>query len=186
VTGEPLVVRWQAWSGQGLELLALSEGPEAVTAEAVVMGGQHGTRFVARYRIACDPHWRVRTVALTLIGDERAVDLSSDGSGHWTDGARRTLPEIEGAIDVDISVTPFTNTLPIRRLRLDAGQSADIVVVYLAVPELTITSERQRYTCLAPPTHYRFEALDGGFTRDIEVDDRGLVLTYPGLFRRVQ
>jgi hypothetical protein len=27
--------------------------------------------------------------------------------------------------------------------------------------------------------------LDSDFTREIEVDDNGLVVTYPGLFRRV-
>jgi hypothetical protein len=32
---------------------------------------------------------------------------------------------------------------------------------------------------------YRFLNLDGGFTADLQVDPDGLVLDYPGLFRRV-
>ena len=46
-----------------------------------------------------------------------------------------------------------------------------------------MSADPQRYTRLAERT-YRFESLGGGFVRDIEVDEHGLVVTYPGLFRR--
>ena len=58
------------------------------------------------------------------------------------------------------------------------------LVAYVALPELTVTIDPQRYTCLDRDRRYRFESLDGDFTRDIEVDAGGLVVTYPGLFRR--
>ena len=53
------------------------------------------------------------------------------------------------------------------------------------MPGLTLTTDRQRYTCLEPGKLYRYESIDSAFTRDIEIDDHGLVVTYPGLFRRV-
>jgi uncharacterized protein len=93
------------------------------------------------------------------------------------------MPEFTGAIDVDLAMTPFTNTLPIRRLGLAVGASADIIVVYVTFPDLAVIADPQRYTRLAERT-YRFESLDGGFVRNIEVDEHGLVVTYPGLFRR--
>jgi hypothetical protein len=31
----------------------------------------------------------------------------------------------------------------------------------------------------------RYESLDSEFTRDIDTDADGLILTYPGLFRRI-
>ena len=46
-------------------------------------------------------------------------------------------------------------------------------------------TDPQRYTCLAPLKRYRYESIDSDFTREIEVDSRGLVVTYPGLFRRL-
>jgi uncharacterized protein len=95
------------------------------------------------------------------------------------------LPQLAGAIDIDISITPFTNTLPIRRLRLQTGQSQEILVAYVQLPGLAVTTDRQRYTCREPDRRYRYESLDGDFTREIEVDGHGLVVTYPGLFRRV-
>jgi hypothetical protein len=48
--------------------------------------------------------------------------------------------------------------------------------------------EPQRYTCLEKSDRgglYRFLSLDGEFTADLPVDAGGLVLDYPGLFRRV-
>ena len=64
-------------------------------------------------------------------------------------GATRTaldMPELRDCIDVDITATPFTNTLPINRLRLAPGQSADISVVYVTTPGLDISVSAQRYS----------------------------------------
>jgi hypothetical protein len=102
------------------------------------------------------------------------------------------VPELEGCVDVDISATPFTNTLPIRRLGLEPGESAELRVAYVDVPELAVGPARQRYEYLeerAGGGLYRFEAppieaLPSGFTAQIPVDVDGLVIDYPGLFRR--
>jgi len=50
---------------------------------------------------------------------------------------------------------------------------------------LTVTIDPQRYTCLEPMRRYRYESLDSDFTREIEVDLDGLVVVYPGLFKRI-
>ena len=42
---------------------------------------------------------------------------------------------------------------------------------------------QQRYTNLGGG-RYRFESLDDDFTADLTVDEAGLVVDYPGLFRR--
>ncbi len=179
------VARWRDWSGNGIEHLVLTVGPDGIVAEATLLATANRDIFAARYRIACDTAWRVRTVEIGLIGDDRQIELASDGAGHWRDGAATPLPQFDGAIDVDLSVTPFTNTLPIRRLGLPAGQAAEILVVYVDLPDLTLTTDRQRYTCLDPGRRYRYESSDSDFARDINVDDHGLVVTYPGLFKRL-
>lgn len=80
-------------------------------------------------------------------------------------------------------MTPFTNTLAIRRLGLKVGESAEIKVAYILVPELSLRAASQRYTRVADRL-WRFEALDIDFTADITVDEGGFVMDYPGLFRR--
>jgi hypothetical protein len=179
-----IVARWQDWSRKSLEHLVLQEGPEGIVAEAALLATSDDNNFAAHYRVVCDSSWRVRKVTIGEIGDDHTVELVSDGVGNWIDGSAAPLSHLVGAIDIDLSITPFTNTLPIRRLRLLAGQSADILAVYIQLPGLMVTTDRQRYICLAPRL-YRYESIDSDFTRDIEIDDHGLVVTYPGLFRRV-
>ena len=54
-----------------------------------------------------------------------------------------------------------------------------------AEPRLAVTPQDQRYTALTPGSLYRFESPGSGFTADLPVDEDGLVLDYPGLFRRL-
>ena len=178
-------VRWQDWAGTGLQHLVLHEAPEEIVAEAMVIGAEEdGRRFAARFRIECDGGWRVRRVEAGPLEDQHRVVLVGDGAGHWRDRSGAPRPDLEGAIDVDLPITPFTNTLPIRRLALRPDESADLRVIYIAPTEGTAVIDPQRYVCLEPRRRYRYEALDSDFVREIEVDEDGLVVTYPGLFRR--
>jgi hypothetical protein len=185
IVSRTIVARWKDWSGEGLEHLVLHEGPEGVTADSIVLAPPAGTVAAGRYRTACDPGWRVRRLEVSVAGRDGGLELSSDGAGRWVDRAGAPVAALDGAIDVDISATPFTNTLPIRRLGLSVGGTATIAVLYIRFPGLEVTLERQRYTCLDPGRRYRYESVDSGFTRDIEVDEDGLVVTYPGLFQRI-
>ena len=178
-----IIRRWQEWSDGGLQHLELSRSPDGILAQAHVIGTEDGTRFAARYAITCDSRWHAQSVEVEVLGGPRIV-LQSDGSGRWRDGGGRALPDLDGVIDVDLPITPFTNTLPIRRLRLAAGQSADLSVVYVRLTARSVAVDPQRYTCL-DARHYRYESLDSDFKAEIRVDDEGLVLDYPELFRRV-
>lgn len=175
-----IVARWQSWDAKGIEHLVLRESRSEIVAESVVVA----SRFAIQYRVRCDRSWCVRSAEIGLVGERRKIEITGDGKGNWRDASGRRLTKPTGAIDIDLSVTPFTNTLPIRRLKLKAGQSAEIVTVYIVAPALTLTTDSQRYTCL-DARRYRYESLDSDFTREIEVDRRGLVVTYPGLFRRL-
>jgi hypothetical protein len=179
-----IVARWRDWSGEGIQHLVLRADRAGFVAEAAIVANEDGVRRAARLRIAGDAAWRTRQVEAALLGDDTRVELTSDGAGHWRDAAG-PLPQLDGAIDVDLPLTPFTNTLPIRRLGLAAGAAADLAVVYIRLAERSLTRDPQRYTCVAPLRRYRYQSLDSDFVRDIEVDGDGLVVTYPGLFRRV-
>jgi hypothetical protein len=180
-----IVARWQDWSGEGVQHLVLKQAPDGIVADAAVIGKEEGLNFAARFRIDCDGAWQVRKTEIELIGADRNVVLTSDGAGHWHGGKGDPLPHLDGAIDVDLPITPFTNTLPIRRLGLRAGESADLRVAYIGMPDFAIICDPQRYTCLEPGRRYRYESLDSDFVREIEVDADGLVVTYPDLFRRI-
>ena len=85
--------------------------------------------------------------------------------------------------DIDIQVTPATNTLPIRRLNLAVGESADVTAAWFRIPECQVEPLRQRYTRTAEDT-YLYESPDHNFSATLTVDDLGLVITYdPGWVR---
>jgi hypothetical protein len=175
---------WQNWEGDATEKITLRETKEGIFVESIITNaGQES--FTVRYTIFCDASWRVRKFEIESTEKRERLRLESDGLGRWSNNSI-AIAELNGAIDIDITATPFTNTLPIRRLKLKENWTEDISVVYVTVPELNVSAERQQYTCLIPNRRYRFEQLDTGFVREIETDENGLVLLYPGLFKRIQ
>jgi hypothetical protein len=180
-------VMWWAWDGPGLGHLRLAIRDSGVVADGVVLGVTEGRPFRLAYEVRCDRLWRVRYARVGVPGEPPKVELLADGEGNWATADGRAVTYLEGCEYVDISETPFTNTLPIRRLGLAPGESAEISVAYLDVTELQPWPEPQSYTCLEKGDGsglYRFLSLDGGFTADLPVDSDGLVVDYPGLFRR--
>ena len=177
-------VRWQNWTGETEENLTLNETKEGIFVESTITSKEKD-QFSVTYTLVCDTLWRVKKITLALAEKKQSFTLESDSSGRWTDNSG-VVPKLAGAIDVDISATPFTNTLPIHRLKLKENESKEILVVYVTVPDLTVSIDRQRYTCLIPNKRYRFEQIGTDFSREIEVDENGLVLDYPGLFRRIE
>lgn len=183
-----IVARWRDWDDRGLEHLSLTETDAGLEAISVIIGradpADGGAPFAARYRILCDPLWRVRELDVELIGEPVRLSVTADGKGNWLDAAGSGLGFLDGAVDVDLAASPFTNTLPIRRLDPAEGEAVDIVTAYLRFPALTLSPDPQRYTCLKHRRRYRYDSLDSDFSAEIEVDGDGLVTSYPGLFRR--
>ena len=181
-------VLWQAWTGPGLESLRVSADEGGVRAESVAIGLSGGRTYTVRYTLRCDTGWRVRTVEAWTLGEGGAsLALSSDGSGRWAGPDGRHEASLNGCFDVDLPSTVFTNTLPVRRLAMVPGWSEELSVVYIAVPELTVSVARQRYTCLTwgpDGGRYRFESLGSDFAAELTLDGDGLVVDYPRIARR--
>ena len=176
------IVRWREWDGPGIEHLELRQRAGEVLADSVVIcSGQ--TPFAARYRIECDANWRARRVSVDMIGSGRMLALAADGEGHWLRNGL-AVPELDGVLDPDLTVTPFTNTLPISRLRLSSGQSAEITTAFIEFPALTVVSNPQRYTCLKEARQYLYESRASDFKREVEIDRDGLVIAYPDFWQR--
>ena len=172
------VAKWTGWDAPDEEVLTITWENEAWTASGVV--GREQVHYIVRI----SPTWHVRQFLLFRDMDDPDLWLGTDGNGRWGEmnGAHR--PELDGCVDLDLPCTPFTNTLPIRRLDLAIDAEADLMMAYVDFGELNVLPDSQRYTRLAEDL-YRYESLDSDFTRDITVDASGFVVEYPGLFERV-
>lgn len=169
--------------GQGIEHLVFDARDDGFHIDSVVIGDIDGQRFGLTYHVRCDPQWRTREAQLQVVGGPM-LELHGDGEGHWRDGHGLALSLIEGCIDIDIIATPFTNTLPIRRLAWTEGARQTIEVAWIALPDLQITRASQAYTCLAAGRRFRYESVGTGFTAELDVDEDGVVIDYEGIWKR--
>lgn len=178
-------VCWTPVGGAGFEHLQLRAEEGGYVARSIVLGIDEETPFRLQYKIKTDQDWRTRKLwvrAATPVG-ESALALRSDGHGTWRNEDGTELPELRGCIDVDITATPFTNTLPINRLRLAPGQSADLRMVYVTAPSLEVSVSTQRYSGRGDSQIF-FESPAHDFSATLPIDDAGLVRDYPQLFLR--
>jgi hypothetical protein len=184
-------VLWAAWDGRGLEHLRLRVEADSVRADSLIIAVDDGGRpYRARFWIECGGDWTVRHARIELLEEPpRALDLHADGRGRWTNGVTGAALALDGCVDMDVYPSPFTNTLPVRRLPDPAiGRPVAIDVAWVVLPELTVQVARQEYTLLARTAdgaRWRFRGLDSDFTAELDVDRDGLVRDYPDLARRV-
>ncbi len=182
-------IMWTPWSEPGLEHLHLLQLGGKILADSIIVGVSNRMPFRLHYEITCDSNWKVKELVLTILSSSgKSIKIQADGQGHWSTNTGDPVPSLESCIDVDISATPFTNTLPIRRLALKPGQSAELRVAYVLIPEMELMTDRQRYTCLelnADGGLYKYEGLESDFIAELPVDSDGLVIDYPGLFKRI-
>jgi uncharacterized protein len=143
-------------AGTGLEHLTLSIESGQVIARSVLIRERGGGRYGVRYVIVCDAGWVTHTLDLeTTTG--QTLCLVKDGNGRWTDQCGGHLPEFDGCIDIDLAGTPFTNTLPIRRLDLDVHDGpVELKMLYVPFDTFTPIVDEQRYTCLKRRSLYRY------------------------------
>jgi hypothetical protein len=182
-TGEtfaPRTVFWKRFDVAGLERCTLRRVESGWTFDGNVLLANPAIEV--RYTIACDASWHTRSTSVVLrdAGGERRIELAVDDARRWRrDGGE--LAALRGLVDVDVSVTPATNTLAVRRLGLAIGASATVTAAWVRLPELVIEPLDQRYTRIAGD-RYRYES--PSFAAELVVDDVGLVRRYGDLWIR--
>jgi hypothetical protein len=179
------VVVWKALLIDGRDYCGLWRTAEGWLLKGTVIGVLKDQRpMLASYEIQCDENWLTHRVAIerTIGSDVKTLSLTVESRGMWRSSGQE-LPGVRGCDDVDLALTPATNTIPIRRLNLQVGGSESVIAAWVKFPELTVQPLSQRYTRLGKDT-YRYES-NTGFSAEIVVDDLGMVTTYPGGWERI-
>jgi hypothetical protein len=178
-----VIRRWRRLDEPGLEVLHMTKSKESirVTAELVHAGRNP---FGLRYSWTLSEDWRTALLRLELRSgsEDRDIEFERIGEASWrVDG--RSRPDLDGCVEIDLSATPFCNTLAIHRLKHKPGE---ITVLYVALPDLSLTPSRQRYEHLESD-RWRYVDLGvaKGFSADLDFDLDGLIIRYEGLFETV-
>lgn len=147
-----------AWVGDGAPRMEVAH-VERRGLDLVAVGTQLGPTYELRYRL------QPGRLSLEIVG-QRSVEV-----------------ELAGADFFDLGWSPLFNSLPvIRDELLDSGPAREYEMRWIDVPSLTVSTSEQRYQPRGDG-QVRFSA--GDFIADIQFDQAGFVLEYPGIAVRV-
>jgi uncharacterized protein len=168
-------ITWETWDAEHVEHLRLDWENEAWTAV-----GEVGRERIT-YVIRLSPTWHVRQLLLFRDLDQPDLWLATDGHARWGEmnGDHRT--ELDGCTELSLECTPFTLTLPIRRLRLGIGDETEVRSVAVDVDTLAVVPRVHHYRRVG---ERRWQHRSDDTDETYDVDEHGLALDVDGRFRR--
>jgi hypothetical protein len=166
------------WKGRhSLEIFTLETNEMGFIGGGIITSAA----FNIRYRVHTDLLWKVNQLSIedldrpwVRLGLRRAAD------DLWFDYQGLEIKELAGSAEVDISASPFTNTIALQKL--GNLKEKTFKVVYIHMPDLSLSVVDQMYTVLGPGK-FKYDNLTSGFSAELSVDQYGLLLDYPGLFK---
>jgi hypothetical protein len=177
------------WTGKeyySLENCLADITPSGVDINSVIVGKHGSIIYRVEYHIKTNPDWETQFIQISSRHSNRELKyrLHKYSKDKWiADG--QTIMLFDGCIDADIALTPFTNSLPIKRLKLDLDQTEQVRVIYFDLLAQEVRAVDQQYTRI-DERKYHYENIPNDFAADITVDDNGLVTDYPSLFTRTE
>lgn len=177
---------WKGLFYQMMEYCNVETTETDIRIDGTIVGYGEDTPFSVSYDIITDRLWQVSALEMAVekAGEYSWISLQRDQDGVWTQSGH-ARPEWEKCIDIDISLTPLTNTLPIKRLQLEPNDRREIDVLYINIFKDEIKPVKQWYTKLNDEK-YLYEGVVKDFKAEIKIDEDGFVTDYPDLFSRIQ
>lgn len=175
-----MIRKWMRLDEPGLEVLVVQpEGDGLLACGHVVHAGAEP--FGLSYVWRLDGAWRTRELTLRLsLPTPRETTIGRLPRGWAIDG--REAPGLAGCAEIDLSATPFCNTLAMRAL----DGTGEIDTLYVDLPSLSVSASRQRYEARGPRLwRYVDLGVAAGFEATLRTDEAGLVEEYEGLFRAI-
>jgi len=158
---------------------------EMTTVKGYITGEGYEKPWQVNYTLTLNPRWEAQTVFIEVMSEQNyTIALHKNELQQWLNEKGEHLEAFDGCVDVDISFTPFTNSLPINRLQLTKGEGQDIRVVYVDVRNGVVKTVKQRYLNKGSQI-YKYENEDSGYISELIVDKDGYVVDYPGIWQQI-
>jgi hypothetical protein len=176
-------ILWRRIDRAGHEWARLSEDPGGAVIKGTAVFSESQRPCRLDYRVVCDTDWRTVSARVTgwLDTEEIDIDITVTSARVWTFNGRPCI-DVHGCDDIDLSFSPATNLLPIRRTRLASGARVAVRAAWLRFPDPRLEPLDQTYERLAE-SRYRYESAGGGFVAVLETNSVGFVTRYPNLWQ---
>lgn len=135
------------------------------------------------YELKTNEHWESQHCKITNCHEEghKTLELQRLSGDKWVINGKED-PNFEGFNGIDISITPFTNTLIINRRQLREKESIQMKIIYIEPLKMVCSPIEVIYTKLSDK-QFEYQNLTTGYNVVLDVDDEGFVTCYPGYFR---
>ncbi|WP_433564050.1 putative glycolipid-binding domain-containing protein [Nocardia sp. CA-151230] len=184
----PAILTWRAHNASRMESVRVVLSGNRIRAAGRIIAGdcEDHPAFSASYDLVTDESGVTKRLSLrsTLASGERHASIARDEENYWLIDAGNThvRSTFGGALDVDVVLSPFFNTLPIRRYGLaHASEDVQVPVVYVRLPDLLVQEASLIYSSGPDGIH----VLSPVSSATVTVDEDGFLLDYPGLAERI-
>lgn len=189
-----MILAWRGVDPDRLETAWVRLGERRLLAH----GSSTTADYVLTWRLETEEGWITRDLRVRVDAG-RELHLRRAAGGQWwvggADGGADRAPEgdLDEALDCDLGLCPFTNTMPILRHGLETARppgevDVELVMAWVSVPDLTVSASPQRYRSdgsgAGGRARVRFDS--EGFGAPVEVDAHGFVVDYPGIGHRLE
>ena len=175
---------WARLDNAGHDACRITPSPAGWTLAGTAVFDHLGSPACLAYTLRCDARWASTEARVTGWLGTQALDLHiAQQAGRWFINGQMEA-SLTGLQDIDLGFTPASNTNAIRRLNLKPAEAGESVAVWLDTEDWRVKALRQTYQRLDPHT-YDYASPQHGYRATLTVNDAGLVLHYPGLWRMV-
>jgi hypothetical protein len=177
-------ILWRSETLNSTEFFRLKDAGDGYWLSGTVITRLEGKPAKIEYLIKCDAAWRTREVAIVQDwdGEARSLGLMVSEDRRWSSKIG-DYPDLTGLTDVDLSITPSTNLLPLKRNFMNDGDSLETSAAWVHFPSLQIAVLPQKYTRLSL-TEYAYESPTLDYRGLVTFDEDGVCVTYGDLWRR--
>lgn len=186
----PAILTWRSQDAARIESARVAVSGKRIKAHGRIVAAASETQpaFSASYDLVTDDSGATKRLSLnvSVAERERQMSIARDEEGMWliTDHEGESREAYDGALDVDMVLSPFFNALPIRRTGLHlTAESVTLPVVYVYLPDLTVTAAEISYAGLGSGGAVKLQSPVAATT--LIVDDEGFIVDYPGLAERI-
>lgn len=175
---------WKGLLYQSTEHCKIKKEEGFFMIDSKIEGSLEAQNYSVAYRLKINPDWEIQNFEIeSQVDHTRSVTKGYKINRDWyiNGGIRNEFSNFDF---IDISLSPFTNTLPINHLNFEKEEEKIISVIYINLLENKIEPQQQKYIKISD-AKYKYENIPNDFEAVLEVDGSGFVRFYPGLFEQM-